>query len=611
MLGRLRLAALIRYVPFPVVGGFLAGIGWLLLQGSFSVLCDQSLKFANLETLASLDTAVKWIPGVVFCAALVALQRRYDHYLILPGLLVGSCFLFFIVVPLSGHTYAQVMVNGWMLGPYAEEVLWDPLRLTNLGDVRWSVLATQWPGMATLVIVGTMDLLLNASGVELSTRQDYDMDREMRNAGITNVVSGLLGGQSGWHAGTTTVLAYKIAGPTRMAGVSCGILCGLVLLLGVSVVEYLPRWVLGGLLMFLGIEFLRAWVIDGWRRLPRSDYVIVILILATIGAVGFLEGIALGLAAAIAMFVVNYSRAEVIKHSMSAAILSSNVHRSEHDANLLRQHGEKILALKLQGYLFFGTANKLLTYIAERAQASDTSDLRFIVLDFQLVTGIDSSAATSFMKLKQFSEQAGFFIVMSSLEPGLERQLGNVLVPSQDEERIEVYPDLDHGLEHCEEALLAELSEGRDYREESLQAFLEEHFDAGDVSRLFDKYFDCRAVKKGTFLIHQDSEPDALFFIESGRATVVYENPDGSLTRLRKLNHGAAIGEIGYYLGELRTASVVVDDTSVVYQLSAHSLQRMEREDPPLAFGFHRFIIELLSLRLVHNSRTLSVLMRQ
>lgn len=611
VLGRLNLATLVRFIPFPVVGGFLAGVGWLLVQGAFTVLSQQPLQLTDLGPLLTADTVAKWAPGVVFCVALVLVLKRFEHYLVLPGMLLGGCVLFFVFVPLSGWSFSELMNEGWMLGPFPEDGLWQPFAYASFDMIQWSALASQWPGIATLVAVGTMDMLLNASGIELATREDYDLNQEMRSAGVTNVACGVLGGQCGWHAGSTTVLAHRIAGPMRTSGVTAGILCALVLLAGTSVIEYMPRWVLGGLLMYIGVEFLREWIVEGWRRMPRADYAIVVLILLTIGGAGFLAGIALGLAAGIGLFVVNYSRMDVVKHNMSGAVLTSNVYRFEPDADLLRRHGEKIQVLKLQGFLFFGTANKLLTRIVERVEDDNAPALAFMVLDFDLVTGIDSSAATSFVKLRRLSEKAGFSIVMTSLSPTLREQLAVVIESSEGEEPLHVCPDLDHGIEYCEEALLTDLKGTTDSQDESLQAFFEKKLECADAARLFDHYFVSRAMKKGTVLVRQGEDSDDLFFIESGQATVMLERHDGTTVRVRKLRHGSVLGELGFYLREPRVASVVIDKTSVVYQLRRSALERMERDDPDLAFSFHRYIIEVLSLRFTHNVKIVSLLMRQ
>ncbi|MGH7858288.1 MAG: STAS domain-containing protein [Candidatus Binatia bacterium] len=151
-----------------------------------------------------------------------------------------------------------------------------------------------------------------------------------------------------------------------------------------------PKLVLGGLLLSLGLGFLVDWLWDGWTRLARADYAVTALI---VGAVGFLEGIAVGIVAAAILFTVNYSRINVIKYTLSGAHHQSNVDRPFHHHRLLRERGEQIHILELQSYIFFGTAYKLLLKLRERTDDPTLAPMRYVILDFRQVTGLDSSAS--------------------------------------------------------------------------------------------------------------------------------------------------------------------------------------------------------------------------
>ncbi|MDA1142670.1 MAG: SulP family inorganic anion transporter [Planctomycetota bacterium] len=607
LLGQFNLATFVRFIPFPVVGGFLAGVGWLLVLGSFSVICSAN-PIDNPVVFFAGSTVLKWIPAVAFCVALMVVLPRIRHYLTLPGLIIGACILFYLGVTLFGSTLGEALENGWMLGPFPKGGLWRPFRYKAMGEIQWQALAAQWPSIATIMIVSTMDILLNASGIELALRKDYELNHEMRAAGITNILSGLIGGQCGWHSTTTTVLAHTIAGQTRVAGIVCGALSALMLGVGASVVELLPRCVLGGLLLFVGVGFIKEWVFDGFSRLSRGDYFIVLMCLAVIVGFGFLQGIVLGLAAGVVLFVVNYSKIDVIKHTMSRAAYRSNVDRSERHTQLLQEHGSEVFILKLQGFLFFGTANSLMGTIAARASDREARKLRIVVLDFQLVTGIDSSAVMSFTKLKQLAETEGFLIVLTSLTTGLRKQLSKDLLAEEEGNTALTFPDLDHGVEHSEEMILQE--HRKDVRDEieSFEKRLAREFGDSNVTPLMS-FLEKNSLHAGEALIRQYAVADDMYFLGSGRSTVELELPDGSLLRLRTMQEGTAIGEIGLYLGQPRTASVIAESECEVYRLTKESLERMEREHPELATDFHRFIIRLLAQRLADSNKTLRALL--
>src|SRR5262249_14790542 len=150
---------------------------------------------------------------------------------------------------------------------------------------------------------------------------------------------------------------------SRWTGLFAAALCGVALFVGPAPMSYLPRFVLGGLLLFLGLGFLVEWLYDAWFKLPMSDYAVVLLILGVIGAVGYLEGVGFGVLAAVFLFIHNYSRIGVITHALTGAERQSNVDRPLSDQRLLREQGRQVYVLELQGFIFFGTANSLLNDI--------------------------------------------------------------------------------------------------------------------------------------------------------------------------------------------------------------------------------------------------------
>ena len=143
------------------------------------------------------------------------------------------------------------------------------------------------------------------------------------------------------------------------------------LIFGADVLSIFPKVILGGLLLNLGLEFMVEWLFDTWKRLHKTDYAVIVLILIVIGSVGFLEGIVLGLLMSIIIFVIKYSKVEVIKYELSGKTFSSNVERSNHLKEILQDHGDEIYILPLQGFIFFGTANRLLMQVQSRQEDQD------------------------------------------------------------------------------------------------------------------------------------------------------------------------------------------------------------------------------------------------
>jgi SulP family sulfate permease len=602
-LGFFKLGRLVRFAPYPVVGGFLAGTGWLLVQGSFDVMAGFPLTLANIPALLQPEQLMLWVPGLLFALLLFFGLRRIHHFLAMPGILLGSIALFYLALLMTGTSIEGATDSGLLLGRVAGEIAWQPLALKNLMAADWAAILGQAGNIATLLILSVVGLLLNASSLELVIRQDVDLNRELRAAGFANLLSGLGGGMAGYHTLSNSTLSYRIGARGRLPGLLAGALCVALLFTGSALLAFFPLPILGGLLLFLGLDFLVDWVVEGWSRLSRPEYGVVLLILVVIAAAGFLVGVAVGLVAMIILFILSYSRINVVHHAGSGAEIRSHVERcAYHRQVLANELGPHIYVLELQGFIFFGTANALLDQIRARVADTEQPPVRYIVLDFRRVTGLDSSAVLSFVKGQQLAEAQTIILVLTHLSERIREQLelGGLF---EDEVGVHVFPDLDHGLEWCEEELLEVEGITAMYVPITLSAQLADGgFEKADTARLMG-FLDRVDIKKGEYA-------DDLYFIELGNVSIYLETEGGERVRLQTLGLGTAVGELDLYLGTSSTASVIADSPTIAYRLTRAALSRMVEEEPELAATFHEFVAHLLSERLAATTRTLEAALR-
>ncbi|MBK6792893.1 MAG: SLC26A/SulP transporter family protein [Anaerolineales bacterium] len=610
-LGTFGLGKLVRYIPYPVMGGFLAGTGWLLVQGSFGVMTDFSLNPARIPFLLQPDQLIFWLPGVCFALALFFALKRFDHFLTMPAILLGSIALFYLAFFLTGTSIQDATTRGLLLGKVGGDAIWQPFAIgSKLLEANWMAILGQSGNIAIVLVLSVIGFLLNASALELTTRQDIQLNHELRSVGVANIVSGLLGGLVGYHMVGDTALNFRVGARGKLPGIVTGIVCAGIFLLGSSLLAYLPRPLLGGLLFFLGLEFLVEWVVTGWKKLSRSDYFVTLLILIVIAATNFLVGVGVGLAAAIVLFVVNYSRINVVRHALSGADVTSNVERCTYHQRVLKDKlGQQIYILELQGFLFFGTANALLDQMRVRLDDSTQPKIRFLIFDFHRVSGFDSSAVISFVKCRQITETQGITLVLTNLSAQMQKrfELDNL---SESQNGIRIFPDLDHGLEWCEEQLLDIEQVTTLHTPVTLSAQLADSgFERSNTKRLLN-YLERVTFKEGETLIKQGDEADRLYFIEMGIVSVYLELGDQKRVRLRTLGLGTAIGETGLYFGTTSTASAIAELPVTAYRLTRAALAEMKQKEPELAASFHEFSARLLSERLISITRTLETVLK-
>lgn len=608
LIGRFQLANAFRFIPYPVVGGFLAGSGWMLTQGAFRVMLGFPLRLSELGKAVEVGTVLRWLPGVAFGLALFVTMRRFRRPILMPFLLLGVVVAFYAVLLLSGGTIESARTSGWLPVPPSEGgihgAMWSPSALGLLGGGALFKTA----GIAgTVLLTALISILLNASGLELVVHEEIDINAELRAAGIGNLVSGLAGGVPGFHSLSLSRLAFDLGARGRLAGLTAATLCGLALLAGPSSLAFLPKFIPGGLLFYLGLGFLVDWGYSAWFRLPRADYAVVILILCVVGGAGYLQGVLFGVLAAVFLFIHNYSKVGVVTRTHTGTDQQSNVERPVPHQRLLRVHGGETQVLRLNGFIFFGTSARVLDQIRKLATDPQLPKLRFFILDFRHVSGIDSSATLSLARARQLATKQQFVLCFSNVPPEVGRQLARAGFEGDSGVAHRFFRDLDHAHEWCEEHTLTihrdEIPDQPDVRSQ-----LEAIWSRPAYVPRFLAYLERLEFKPGMHLIRQGEMADALFFLESGEVTTLLELGNGQTQRLRRQGGGTVLGELGLFLGVPRTASVVVEKPCVAFRLSAEALEAMRQRDPEVAGVFYEFLVRYMAERIVNCNRTIRAL---
>lgn len=602
-MARFKLGNFVRFIPYPVIGGFLAGIGWLLFKGGIGVMTHLPMDIASVPLLLDPLVLLKWVPGVLFALALYYLLRSYSHFMVLPGMVIGAIVLFFAVLQLSGTSFAQAELAGWFLGPFPKGALWEPVPLSGLSQVRWDLVFGQSLTMVSIFIISIISLLLNASGLELISRRDLDLNRELKVTGIANILASFTGSAPGYLGLAVSALCHRLTPGSRFAGFIVSVIIGGVFIAGTSILAGFPRPLAGAMLVLVGVDMLWEWLHDSWFKLPKTDYCLILVILIVIASLGFLEGVAAGLVIAVVLFVVNYSRINIVKSSSSGKHLQSNVERSAPHRWILNKKGDQILILQLQGFIFFGTANQLRTRIIEKATAQKQAALKYIVLDFHNVNGFDSSALNSFERIHQFAQTQDICLVLVNITPSFREQFDKTTLT---QDKVMFFPDLDHGIEWCENQILTtEKNISAPKQDQIFESTFDDMWMALELMENFEQLLTAMAdyltpdqIQADQFLFQKGEPIQGIYFIESGRISILLDQGANPPIRLRTMGAGSIIGEWGDCEQNSSTTSVMGVNSGKIHHLSNEHLKAIEKNDPKLAFRLYKHMTQILSERL-------------
>jgi sulfate permease, SulP family len=602
--GMTRMGRAIRYVPYPVVGGFLGATGFLILLGAVRVITGLRLQLATLPQFEDLLTLSKLAAACVMALVLYMTWHRSRSSFGLPAILVGGVVAAHILFWLAGISLTDAQSAGWTFQPPPRITFMMPWSGAALRHYPWSLLADLSGNLVAVIFVTASSTLFNTTGIEVATNREANLERELNVTGLANMLTGIFGGYPGCVSISRSVLNFNSGGTGPLSGLTVAVISLLMLAFAPALLGYMPKFVLGGLLIYLGVDALHKWTVQSRRRLSVTEYLSLLAIIIIIVQWGFIAGILIGVVIGCATFALSASRIDSIKFAFDGSEYRSSLDRSREQLAVLAAHGGSIQGLNLQSYLFFGSANRLYQHV--KALLARHPECRFLVFDFKLVTGIDSSAAYSFAQIKRVAHDRGIRLVLVNMQAAAEKALRSSEFISNE---VSIMPELDHALEWCENEIITQ-HEGHGGEEASLRDWftriLGTEKDATELVHRCERL----EVRAGDIIVRAGDAADSMHFILDGRVGVMIPTGDGGLTRVRSLGRYTTVGEMGLVAGAPRNATIQAEIASVLYVLSVQQFEAIKTENPVLSQKLLTFFVLVLAERLTFANRLIGVLRR-
>ena len=603
-LGALRLGRITRYVPFPVFAGFLAITGWYLITGGLETIIGGHLGLDRLGEFTDGAVALKVGAAIAFVIAVELANRRFPSGVALPLGALAAIALFNLVVAWLGISKSELEALGWLAALPPSGLNWPPAAIEQLAGVDWTAVTAGLLFAPFVVIITTAGAMMNVSGIELDTRRDLDLNAELRSMGVGNILSGLFGGIPGFPAVSTTMLAERMGAWYRATGLVTGAVAIVALVFAPQVFAHVPVPMFGALLIWVGVSLTLDWLIRPIRTLRRSEYAIILVILGVSIAAGLPAGIAMGLLTALVLFAVEYARVDGVRFVATGRDLHSRTITPQRRSELAGR-GDAITIIKLAGFLFFGTSDRIVQRIVSQAKAAGADGVWYAILDFSRITGFDSSTVLSFERLRRIAEREGFRVVFAGLG-----QLADRLVDGGLDIRTAPFhlaADLEAALNWAEGQLLGTDEQTRPDRVPAETSLSELLGDAKLAGAVFP-YLERLEYRSDERLILQGTAADDILIVESGHGTVLLETKGEGPLALMDFGPGTILGEIAFYGRESRSASALARTPVVAFKLSRAALDEIEAEQPDAAAAFHRALARLLADRLQSANRLIRVL---
>ncbi len=572
VLAELNLGHWVKYMPYPVVSGFMTGTALLMILSQKSHLLGDNVPLTMAQG--------GWVPAAtaLLTMVIIHLMPRWVPRIpgIILGLLIGSlCFHLFL--------YGRPVPSAWVVGAL------PGLDAIQLGFHVDSIAALPWPVMLisalALAILASLDTLLTAVVADLSTGSRHSSRRELLGQGAGHLLIALTGGMAG--AGTTGAsLAAIRSGGRQWAGLVSGIMIFSFIALFGGVAALLPVSVLSGIILYIAIFGMLDRDILLWLRTPRArvDAGVALAVIIVTLWLDLMTAVGLGVALAAIEFIRNQARTSIILYRWDLQDRTSMRRRSHEERQALHEHAQGIVGYVLKGTLFFGTADDLLEQMTH-----DLGHARYIILDMRRLNQVDLTGVRMIEHMCGMMQARGGELLLTHVPKsmGLVKRKGHRherMIPYHENVRLHTFRDSDAALEYAEDQLLQQLGFARPEAEFSMplgESDVLRDFTA-EEKKIVQSYFSRRHYAADAYIFHYHDAGDELFVVLSGDIEVLIPGKRKKGVSVARYGPGMAFGEIAFLNPGPRTAEARVVRECEVAILTHRKLKKLCAQYPDI-----------------------------
>ena len=615
--GLLKGGRIIKYIPYPVVAGYLSGVGLLIFTAQLPKLAGMP-KGATFWSSLTGFSSWQWgslVVGGVTMAAMVLAPRFIKA---IPGAIValfagvGTYFILAIFDPGLLATAGNPAVIGPILP--ADVSFTDLLsaHFSSFGGLRLSDLGMLLVPAGTLAVLLSIDTLKTCVVLDAVTRGRHDSNRELVGQGLGNTASALIMGIPGAGTMGASLVNLTSGGVTRLSGVFVGVFSLLILLFFAGLIAWIPISALAGILMVVGIRMVDTKSVKMLRSWATAfDFFVILAVIVAALSTSLLTASGVGIAFAIVLFLRDQIRGSVVRRKATGGQISSKMKRLKHLRETLEAHGEEIVVFELQGQLFFGTTDQLLKELDPHLAAA-----RYIVLDMRRIQSIDYTAVNMLRQVESRLAEKDGYLIFSSIPAHLPtgRDVKGYFTDlglSAEQRNVRFFDNHDAALEWAEDQLLARVCPDEvcsaDHRLDLGEIELLAGIDAGKIEKL-RQFVAEREFKAGETIFARKDPGGEIFLIRSGVVKVFLPLSGGISYHLATFGAGDFFGDMSFLDQGVRSANAAAQTDTALYVIARAEFDRLAADYPEVSAVVFERLALALALRLRQTDGELKAL---
>lgn len=575
--GLLRGGSLIKFIPYPVVTGYLSGVGLIIALAQLPKVLG--LPSGTHLWQALIDTGHWRMESIVVGAATIIMMvvaPRITQRIpaAIMGLAGGLAAYFLLAQSSPGlmQLDGNSLVIGKMQtsGSFLDSVTG---RARSLMEIQLRDVSLIFVHAMTLSVLLSIDTLKTCVGLDALTRNRHNSNRELIGQGIGNLVSFFCGGMPGAGTMGPTLVNISSGGKTYRSGIVEGIFVVLAVLFLSSLIAWVPISALSGILLVIAYRMFDKHMFMLLRfKESRTDFAVIAAVIITAVTVDLIAAAGAGIALTILLFIRDKISSAVIRRKLTLVQTASKTRRLDEERVALDQFGNEAVYCELQGHLFFGTTDQLFTQLE-----ADLRERRFILLDLRRVQSMDYTAAQLFKRMNTQLVESNGRLLFSGMPSGMNEQRNFELYLRQLEivdtkDGVMIFDTLDSALEWMEEQILN--SHGFTEHHDETFDFRESKLFANFGEEAFNRLQGCIrevTLKAGEKLFSRGDSGDELFIVIDGAMSFFLPLEGGKRHHLDTAGPGSVFGEVAFLDQTVRAAEGIAKSDCRLFGVSRTS----------------------------------------
>ncbi len=596
---------LIKYIPYPVVTGYLSGVAIVIfLKQLPSVLgLPKGMTMGAGVTHPSSWNHVSLLVGLATMAATWAAPRLTK---VVPAPIVGllSGIATYFGLAMRDPGLLTLVANPLLIGPLSSgSSFWAGIgaRAAAMPRVDLSDLIAILGPALTLSVLLSIDTLKTCVLVDSLTRSRHESNREVRAQGVANIVSAVIGGIPGAGTSGATLMNLASGAATWRSGAIAGFLALFAYLLLGPVLAWAPIPALSALLLVVALRMFdwKSFAL-AQKRATVVDFGVIVSVIAVAVFVDLIAASAVGVFLSILLFTRDHVKSRVIHRKMYGDQVSSRRRRLPAHTEILKRRGREIVVAELHGDLFFGTTDQLLTDLE-----ADLPLCRYLILDMRRIRSIDFTGVHLLQQIEGRIHEGGGRLLYSNVPGALPSGIAGKdyftqvgLVSSPKSQRL--FTQLTDAIEWAEDAILASEGVGEE-AEETLLNLEEIDFLKGrrpETMREMEQAVETRHYDVGEPIFTQGDPGDELLLVRRGRVRISLAVGPHEHYHVASFGRGDFFGDMAFLDSGIRSADAIAETPTDVYAITRGHFNALAEKHPRLGSQFLGGLARALALRL-------------